>query len=182
MNLQRHGCRRSQFGREFRGNGSLFSSHLHLGWSMAKNPVLDLPLGEIMRSEIALRLQHVLHLYTVGNFLSAWRNPRTTRASSRCSIPRNRPTTPSPSGAAWLGINVSVSNDPAGLVWPTDQKSQSIQANRAPIAVELIDLSRCLSGEPTRRDRARPKPTRTARPRPQLERAPDWIAPSRLAG
>ena len=42
---------------------------------MGRNPILDLPLSEFMRSEIALPLQHVLKLYTVGSFLRAWDNP-----------------------------------------------------------------------------------------------------------
>jgi hypothetical protein len=39
------------------------------------NPILDVPLNEVMRSEIALPLQQVLKLYTVGSFLRAWANP-----------------------------------------------------------------------------------------------------------
>ena len=44
--------------------------------SMARNAVLDLPLTEVMRSEIALTLKHVLNIYTVGGLLRAWRSPR----------------------------------------------------------------------------------------------------------
>jgi len=40
------------------------------------NPVLDVPLIDIMRSEIALPLQQILHLYNVGSFLRAWGNPK----------------------------------------------------------------------------------------------------------
>src|SRR5438270_486174 len=43
---------------------------------MSKNPVLDLPLSSVMRPEIALPLQHVLNLYTVGSLLKAWRSPK----------------------------------------------------------------------------------------------------------
>jgi len=42
---------------------------------MPKNPVVDLALSEVMRSEIALSLQQVLKIYTVGNLLTAWRSP-----------------------------------------------------------------------------------------------------------
>ena len=38
---------------------------------MPRNPILDWPLTTVMRQEIALPLQHVLHVYTVGNFLAA---------------------------------------------------------------------------------------------------------------
>ena len=43
---------------------------------MTQNSVLDVPLSQVMRPEIALPLQHVLQIYTVGNFLRAWRNPK----------------------------------------------------------------------------------------------------------
>jgi hypothetical protein len=43
---------------------------------MARNPVLDVPLHEVIRQDIALPLQHVLNVYTVGGLLSAWRNPK----------------------------------------------------------------------------------------------------------
>jgi predicted permease len=43
---------------------------------MAKHPILDVPLDQVMRAEIALPLQQVLRLYTVGNLLNAWRSPR----------------------------------------------------------------------------------------------------------
>ena len=39
------------------------------------HPVLDVPLADVLRPEIALPLQHLLKLYTVGGFLHAWENP-----------------------------------------------------------------------------------------------------------
>ena len=45
-----------------------------------KNPVLTIPLSSVMRSEIALPLQHVLKLYSVGSLLNAWRNPKNHRS------------------------------------------------------------------------------------------------------
>ena len=47
-----------------------------IGFFMARNPVLDVPLSTVIREEIALPLQHVLKLYTVGSLLKAWRNPK----------------------------------------------------------------------------------------------------------
>jgi hypothetical protein len=96
---------------------------------MAKNPVLDLPLCDVMRSEIALPLQHVLHLYTVGNFLSAWRNPRNHKSIEQVFDSPEQAHHAVAVCAAWLGITVAVSNDPKlGWWWPQDQKSQSVQA------------------------------------------------------
>ncbi len=39
------------------------------------HPVLDLPLTDVLRPEIALPLQHMLKIYTIGSFLRAWDNP-----------------------------------------------------------------------------------------------------------
>ena len=41
---------------------------------MPRNPVLDLPLTAVMRTEIALPLQQILQINTVGALLSAWRH------------------------------------------------------------------------------------------------------------
>ena len=51
---------------------------------MTRNPILGLPLHEVMRSDIALPLQQVLKVYTVGNFLSAWRNPKSQKSIEQC--------------------------------------------------------------------------------------------------
>lgn len=40
------------------------------------NPVMNVPLAQVMRSEIALPLQHMMNLHTVGQFVRAWRMPR----------------------------------------------------------------------------------------------------------
>ena len=48
-----------------------------------KNPIRDLPLTEIMRPEIALTLQHVLRIYTVGSLLDAPPSPTDHHHPSR---------------------------------------------------------------------------------------------------
>ena len=45
--------------------------------------------------EIALTLQHVLRIYTVGSLLDAWRNPKTQRSIEQVFESPNRPGTPS---------------------------------------------------------------------------------------
>ena len=40
-----------------------------------KHPVLDVPLTDVFRPEIALSLQHLMKIYTVGSFLRAWGEP-----------------------------------------------------------------------------------------------------------
>ena len=45
-----------------------------------KNPVLSLSLSDVMRPEIALPLQQMLNIYTVGCLLRAWRSPKSQRS------------------------------------------------------------------------------------------------------
>ncbi len=47
---------------------------------MTPNPIMELPLTEVIKPEIALTLQHVLRIYTVGNLLDAWRTPKSQRS------------------------------------------------------------------------------------------------------
>jgi hypothetical protein len=46
---------------------------------MVKHPILDLPLSQVMRGEIALQLQQMLHVHTVGHLLQSWRHPGAQR-------------------------------------------------------------------------------------------------------
>jgi hypothetical protein len=95
-----------------------------LGDVMAKNPVLDLPLVEVMRAEIALPLQHVLHLYTVGHFLKAWRNPRNHKSIEQVFDSPEQAHHAAGVCAAWLGIKVAIGNDPSvGWWWRDDSSS-----------------------------------------------------------
>ena len=71
---------------------------------MMRNPVLTLPLSEVMRAEIALPLQHVLHVYTVGNFLSAWRNPKSQKSIEQCFDTPQQARHAAQTCAAWLGV------------------------------------------------------------------------------
>ena len=47
---------------------------------MMSNPILNVPLSQVMRSEIALPLQHIMQIYTVGQFVRAWRSPRNQKS------------------------------------------------------------------------------------------------------
>jgi hypothetical protein len=94
----------------------------------ARNPILDLPLMDIMRSEIALPLQRMLNLYTVGNFLRAWGNPKNHRNIEQVFDSPQQAHHAAAVCAAWLGIKISVGHDPnLGWWWPADE-TQSIQA------------------------------------------------------
>jgi hypothetical protein len=42
---------------------------------VSPRPILNLPLSEVLRSQIAMTLGHVMNIWTVGQFLNAWRHP-----------------------------------------------------------------------------------------------------------
>ena len=95
---------------------------------MARNPIIDLPLVDIMRPEIALPLQHMLHLYTVGSFLKAWGNPHNHKHIEDVFDSPEQAHHAAAICAAWLGIKIAVAHDPnLGWWWPAD-KTAAIQA------------------------------------------------------
>ncbi|HEV7301848.1 MAG TPA: hypothetical protein VGN72_21105 [Tepidisphaeraceae bacterium] len=73
-----------------------------------------------MRSEIALPLQHVLNLYTVGNFLNAWRNPRNHAGIERVFDTPHQARHAVAVCAAWLGINTHASVESVPAWWVQD--------------------------------------------------------------
>ena len=89
---------------------------------MAKNPILDLPLTTVMRSEIALPLQHVLQLYTVGSFLKAWRNPRNHKSIEQVFDTPQQARHAVAVCAAWLGVQTLASPNPVPSWWSQDDR------------------------------------------------------------
>ena len=88
----------------------------------AKNPVLSLPLTHVMRSEIALTLQHVLQLYTVGSFLNAWGNPKNHRNIEQVFDTPQQARHAAAVCATWLGVQSNVSHAVAGVWWAGDDR------------------------------------------------------------
>ena len=85
---------------------------------MSNNPVLDLPLGEVMRPEIALPLQHVLKLYTVGNLLYAWRSPKNHRSIEQVFDSPQQARHAMAVFTNWLGIQAPIIATPVAAWWP----------------------------------------------------------------
>ena len=89
---------------------------------MPRNPVLDLPLTAVMRTEIALPLQQILNINTVGALLSAWRSP--------CNHERIEDLFDSPQQArnavavcaTWLGVRMQPHVAPVGGWWRADEE------------------------------------------------------------
>ncbi len=91
------------------------------GHMSSRNPILDLPLSEVMRSEIALTLQHVLQLYTVGNFLKAWRNPKNHKPIEQVFDSPEQARHAAATCAHWLGIKTLASPSTIPGWWRADE-------------------------------------------------------------
>jgi hypothetical protein len=97
------------------------------GRAMGKNPVLDLPLSDFMRAEIALPLQHVLKLYTVGSFLNAWRNPKNHRSIEQVFETPQQARHAIAVCAAWLGVQ-SLASQPTVTPWWIGDQPMALSA------------------------------------------------------
>lgn len=101
---------------------------------MSKNPVLDLPVAQVMRSEIALPLQHVLKIYTVGNFLSAWRHPKQQKSIEQIFESPQQARHAASTCAAWLGVKMPVAPTPVPAWWPHDVSVETITLSPAELS------------------------------------------------
>ncbi len=88
---------------------------------MSKNPVLDLPLSDVMRSEIALPLQFVLKLPTVGSLLNAWRNPKNHRSIEQVFDSPQQARHAVAVCAAWLGVQTLAAPECVPAWWVKDE-------------------------------------------------------------
>lgn len=85
---------------------------------MEKNAVLDIPIGQVMRPEIALPLQHVLQIYTVGQFLNAWRSPRQQKGIEQLFDTPQQARHAASICAGWLGVRTTAAPNPVPAWWP----------------------------------------------------------------
>jgi hypothetical protein len=90
--------------------------------SPARNAVLDLPLHAVMREEIALPLQHILRLYTVGSLLHAWRNPKNHRSIEQVFDSAQQARHAIAVCAAWMGVQTVAAPNPVPAWWVGDER------------------------------------------------------------
>lgn len=90
--------------------------------SKPSNPILDLPLTAVMRSEIALPLQQLLRLYTVGSLLAAWRNPKSQRSIEQLFDSAQQARHAIATCTAWLGVQGHASAQPVPAWWVGDDR------------------------------------------------------------
>jgi hypothetical protein len=88
-----------------------------------KNPILTVPLSEVMRSEIALPLQHVMKIHTVGGFLQHWANPRNHRSIEQIFDSPEQARHAAAVCSAWLGARSAFTPVPlpVGGWWRNDE-------------------------------------------------------------
>jgi hypothetical protein len=96
---------------------------------MSRNPILDVSLVEVMRSEIALPLQHMMHLYTVGQFLNAWANPFNQPKIERVFDTPEQAHHAAAVCAGWLGCRLTFTPPPEPVVgWWSEDRAVSAAA------------------------------------------------------
>jgi hypothetical protein len=86
------------------------------------HPILNLPLSEVMRPQIALTLQHMLQIYTVGSFLNAWRNPRYQKSIEQVFDTPQQARHAVAVCATWLGVPSDIAHAVAGAWWSGDDR------------------------------------------------------------
>lgn len=82
--------------------------------------VLSLPLAEVMRSEIALPLQQMMQVYTVGCLLNAWRSGRNQAQIERLFDSPEQARHAVATCAAWIGIRTMATHEPVAAWWVGD--------------------------------------------------------------
>ena len=89
---------------------------------MSRNPILDLPLSSVMRSEIALPLQFVLNIPTVGSLLRAWRSPKNQKSIEQLFDSPQQARHAVSTCAAWLGVETSPTISLVDAWWHRDER------------------------------------------------------------
>lgn len=84
------------------------------------NPVLNVPITEVMRSEIALPLQHIMHIYTVGHFVRAWRSPRNQKSIEQIFDTPEQARHAAAVCSTWAGANTHATMMPPTGWWIND--------------------------------------------------------------
>jgi hypothetical protein len=88
---------------------------------MRRNPILDLPLTAVMRTEIALPLQQILKLNTVGALLCAWRIESNHESIEDLFDTPQQARNAIAVCATWLGMRMQPAIAPAGGWWRADE-------------------------------------------------------------
>jgi hypothetical protein len=97
-------------------------------WVMRRNPILDLPLTAVMREEIALPLQQLLQINTVGALLVAWRCPSNHESIEDLFDTPQQARNAVAVCATWLGMRMQPTIALAGGWWRADEDRVGLSA------------------------------------------------------
>lgn len=91
---------------------------------VVKHPVLQLPLTAVMKPQIALTLQHLLQIHTVGSFLNAWRNPKNHKSIEQVFDTPQQARHAAAVCATWLGVQIQPTHGTIGAWWVGDDRKR----------------------------------------------------------
>lgn len=93
------------------------SASQQAGHSHQRNPILDLPLDRVIKSEYALALRHLLRLYTVEHLLLAWNDLQSQRDIEDLFDTPEQAHHAIATCAAWLGFRTIAAPNPVPAWW-----------------------------------------------------------------
>ena len=97
-----------------------------------RNPILDVPLSDVLKPEIALCLQQVLRVYTVGNLLELWQDPRDQRRIEQLFDAPDQARHAVSVCAAWLGFDTFIMRKTPGDPWQPGNITLNLPSLRDP--------------------------------------------------
>ena len=95
-------------------------AHIDLQLLNQHRQIRDLPLHVVFRYEIALPLQQMLRLYTVGSFLRAWDDVSSQRAIEQLFDDADQARHAAATCAAWVGWSNAAAPAPTIGWWRDD--------------------------------------------------------------
>src|SRR5690606_26294599 len=112
------------------------------------NPIVNVPLSQVMRSEIALPLQHIMQIYTVGQFVRAWRSPKNQRSLEQIFESPEQARHAAAVCSTWLGYTNRAALNTTAQRWISDDAPS---ASACVIHCSVFALARRLVGAACRR-------------------------------
>lgn len=95
---------------------------------MTGNPILDLPLDKVIQPHIALPLQQLFNVWTVGNLLQGWTEPGQRRRIEQIFDCPQQARHAIATCAAWAGAKspFMLTQMPQGRWWRNDEQTPAV--------------------------------------------------------
>jgi len=102
--------------------------------AMIRDSIFRLPLTQVLRLEIALGLQKLYDLYTIGGFLLAWREPQNRRYLEAVFDSPEQAHNAVATFAAWLSVGLPPAALSVEAWWPSGPSGVLVQELGTPSA------------------------------------------------